>query len=108
MPRRACCAPKRFSISWSFTPQVSERALVTDAVASRVAKAVRLAFHQIAKNVFHAAAFARVVFVADRAGLAAKFEAEERVLQRVEAAFGLRVKIGHRFGLRDGSGAHHG
>ena len=53
---------------------------------------------QFAEDLLGAGAFARVIFVGNGAGLAAEFEAEERIFQFVEAL--LYVLIG----LRDGGG----
>src|SRR6202167_5188573 len=93
-PRNAASEPKRFSTLWNDTPMEAHMAAVC--VAS-TGNALRLASHQVAEGFFDAGTFAGVVLFTDGAGLAPAFEAEDIVLEVVEAALDLVVHIGDGF-----------
>ena len=98
-PRKAASDPKRLSTPWNDTPIGA--GVDWEEVAS-TGNALRLASHQVAERFLHAGTFARVVFFADGAGLAAQFEAEDIVFEVIEAAanFVVNIRDGFRCGAR--------
>ena len=90
IPRNAASEPKRFSTLWKDTPSATG---VDGEEVAGTGNALRLASHQVAKRLFHAGTFARVVLFADGAGLPAQFQAENIVLEVVETAANFVVNI---------------
>lgn len=93
-PRSAASEPKRFSTLWNETPM---EAGVGGAAVAGTGNARRLALNQVAEGFFYAGAFAGVIVIADGAGLAAEFEAEDIIFEFVEATLDLVVNIGDGF-----------
>src|SRR5208282_4123000 len=92
--RRATNGPKRFSTRSKEMPRLGVSCTAEADVALVADKGIRSASHEIAQDFLHALAFADVVFFADRSGFAAQDEAEENVLQLVEAAANFLLQIG--------------
>ena len=93
-PRSAASEPNRFSTLWNDTPI---DAGVGGVCVAGTGNAMRLALHQVAEGFFDAGTFAGVIVIADGAGLAAEFEAEDIIFEFVEAALDLVVNIGDGF-----------
>ena len=91
----ATSEPKRFSTRSKEIPtEFTDGARSTGCTFARgSSKAIRSASDQVAQRRVNALALARVVVFADRAGLATQFEAEEIVLQFVEAAANFAVNF---------------
>ena len=84
--RKACSGPNRFSIFSKETPRLGAVRVAEAGVALVVDKGSRSASHEVAQRFLHALAVAGVILLGDCTGFAAQFEAEERVLEFVEAA----------------------